>query len=116
MRIQRVIVLTAAVAFLVLPAIRSTAQKNPGRSPDADWPMFNRDYAGTRFSPLTQINTSNVTNLKQAWTYKLRPHDGKLLTGLSAGGNFSGDHADRCERSDVSAGGQSGRCTRTGDR
>ena len=46
MRIQRVIVLTAAVAFLILPAIRSTAQKTPGRSPDADWPMFNRDYAG----------------------------------------------------------------------
>src|SRR6476661_8317087 len=84
MRIQRVIVLTAAVAFLVLPAIRSTAQKTNGRSPDADWPMFNRDLTGTRFSPLTQINTTNVTKLTQAWTYKLRPNDGKALTGQSA--------------------------------
>src|SRR5215471_13318260 len=83
MRISRVIVLIVAVALLVLPAIRSTAQKSPGRSPDADWPMFNRDYAGTRFSPLTQINTTNVTKLTTAWTYKLRPHDGKPLTGQS---------------------------------
>ena len=45
--------------------------------------MFNRDLAGTRYSPLTQINTTNVANLKVAWTYKLRPRDGKPLTGQS---------------------------------
>jgi quinoprotein glucose dehydrogenase len=36
-----------------------------------DWPMYTRDLAGTRFSPLKQINTSNVSKLDQAWTYKL---------------------------------------------
>jgi quinoprotein glucose dehydrogenase len=83
MRISRVVFLIAAAAVFILPATRGTAQKPAGRSPDADWPMFNRDLAGTRFSPLTQINASNVTNLKQVWTYKLRPHDGKPLTGQS---------------------------------
>jgi len=83
MRTSRVVFLVAAAALLLLPATRGTAQKTAGRSPDADWPMFNRDLAGTRFSPLTQINTTNVANLKQAWTYKLRPHDGKPLTGQS---------------------------------
>jgi len=39
--------------------------------------MFNRDLAGTRFSPLTQINVSNVSKLAPAWSYKLRPRDGK---------------------------------------
>ncbi|HEY2384402.1 MAG TPA: PQQ-binding-like beta-propeller repeat protein [Terriglobia bacterium] len=84
MRISRVVFLIAAAAVAVLPITLSTAQKPAGRSPDADWPMFNRDLAGTRFSPLTQINTSNVAKLKQVWTYKLRPHDGKPLTGQSA--------------------------------
>src|SRR6516165_4347697 len=83
MRISRVVLLLAASVLLVLPAMLGTAQKPAGRSPDGDWPMFNRDLAGTRFSPLTQINTSNVTKLKQAWTYKLRPHNGKALTGQS---------------------------------
>jgi quinoprotein glucose dehydrogenase len=35
--------------------------------PRTDWPAQNRDLAGTRYSPLTQINTKNVANLKQVW-------------------------------------------------
>src|SRR5512146_2657533 len=35
---------------------------------DGDWPNYNRDLAATRYSPLTQINTSNVGTLKQVWT------------------------------------------------
>ena len=50
--------------------------------PASDWPMFNRDPAGTRYSPLTQINATNVTKLTQAWTYKFnRP--GKQIRGDS---------------------------------
>jgi quinoprotein glucose dehydrogenase len=33
--------------------------------------MYNRDLGGTRFSPLTQVTTSNVSNLKVAWSYRL---------------------------------------------
>src|ERR1051325_9530370 len=72
------------VGLGILVAAAGIAQQTTPRSPDADWPMFNRDLAGTRFSPLTQINTSNVGRLTQAWSYKLRPHDGKPLTGQSA--------------------------------
>jgi len=43
------------------------------RTPAADWPMFNRDLASTRYSPLTQINPSNVAGLAQVWTYRLQP-------------------------------------------
>ncbi len=39
--------------------------------PPGDWPNFNRDVGGTRFSPLTQVNTTNVSKLAQAWTYFL---------------------------------------------
>ena len=40
-----------------------------------DWPTQNYDLAGTRFSPLKQINTTNVSRLKQVWTFKLRTDD-----------------------------------------
>src|SRR2546425_5562259 len=72
-----------ALVLLITATAALTGQKGKSRSPDTDWPMFNRDLAGTRYSPLTQINTTNVANLKVAWTYKLRPHDGKPLTGQS---------------------------------
>lgn len=48
----------------------------------SDWPMFNRDLAGSRYSPLTQINTANVGKLAKAWTYAFeRP--GKPISGDS---------------------------------
>ncbi len=58
-------VCTALTAFLAAPA---KAQQT-----GADWPMYNRDLASTRFSPLTQINTDNVAKLTQAWSYPMRP-------------------------------------------
>ncbi|HEX5045797.1 MAG TPA: PQQ-binding-like beta-propeller repeat protein [Gammaproteobacteria bacterium] len=36
-----------------------------------DWPSYNRDLAGTRYSPLTQITGINVGDLRQAWAYRL---------------------------------------------
>lgn len=36
-----------------------------------DWPSYNRDLAGMRFSPLEQIDVSNVRDLRQAWVYPL---------------------------------------------
>jgi glucose dehydrogenase len=35
--------------------------------------MYNRDLASTRFSPLEQINTDNVSKLTQAWSFAMRP-------------------------------------------
>jgi glucose dehydrogenase len=55
-----------------------------GAQSGADWPMYNRDLASTRYSPLTQINAGNVAGLTQAWSYAMRPGG----TG-PAGGAFS---------------------------
>src|ERR1700733_11885354 len=66
--------------MLLLPALLSQAA-TPQK--DADWPMFNRDLAGTRYSPLTQINTANVDTLTKAWTY-LFNREGKTISGDSA--------------------------------
>jgi quinoprotein glucose dehydrogenase len=38
--------------------------------PGDEWPFYGGDQAGSRYSSLTQINKSNVKNLKPAWTWK----------------------------------------------
>ena len=40
--------------------------------PDGDWRTINRDLASTRYSPLRDINKTNVTRLTQAWSYALK--------------------------------------------
>ena len=52
-------------------APQASAQKNNQDIPAGDWRTINRDLASTRFSPLKQINTGNVANLKEAWNYTL---------------------------------------------
>ena len=51
-------------------------------SEGGDWPTYNRDLAGTRYSPLTQINTKNVSTLTQVWSYRLRPEPGKSVPAI----------------------------------
>ena len=35
-----------------------------------EWPFYGGDAGGTRHSPLKEINRSNVTKLKTAWTFR----------------------------------------------
>ena len=37
--------------------------------PERDWPAHGRDAGAQRYSRLRQINTTNVSNLRLAWTY-----------------------------------------------
>ena len=37
---------------------------------DGEWPHYNGDIRGTRYSPLDQINTSNFSKLEVAWRFK----------------------------------------------
>src|SRR5437867_6700995 len=57
---------------LLLAAMAGLALAVP---PANDWPTQNRDLAGTRYSPLTQIHTGNVNRLSPAWTFRLRSDD-----------------------------------------
>ena len=47
------------------------------RAQSAGWPAYGGDPGGSRFSSATQINKSNVTQLKVAWTFHTGalPHD-----------------------------------------
>ena len=76
---KRNIISSATAALGVFLAVQVIAQQ-PGRnlvpltedvlknpSPN-DWLMYNRTYDAQRFSPLQQINKSNVSQLKLAWS------------------------------------------------
>jgi glucose dehydrogenase len=61
----------AATAGIGL-ALAATGAGGPSRAQDgADWPQHNLDLRGGRYSPLNQINKSNVGSLKLKWTYEL---------------------------------------------
>jgi quinoprotein glucose dehydrogenase len=73
----------SGIAAPVSPPVRGEG-RTAVASAAADWPMYNRDYAGTRYSPLRQIDTDNVTRLARAWSYKLgRSTTSGELTGGS---------------------------------
>jgi quinoprotein glucose dehydrogenase len=55
-------------AAVLLAAFDVAAGAQPG-----DWPTYGHDPGGMRYSPLKQIDTSNVTQLEVAWTYHMRP-------------------------------------------
>lgn len=49
----------------------------PANAPvDDDWAAYGRSQAGQRYSPLTQINRDNVSQLQQAWVF----HTGDVPT------------------------------------
>ena len=66
----------------VLPGY-SGGRFNPApNTPPGEWTSQARDYANTRYSPLNQINTSNVGRLQVAWTFSdgaLYGHEGAPL-------------------------------------
>ncbi len=66
---------------LVLAATLPLAFAQTTPIPAGDWPRYTRDLANTKFSPLTQINTTNISKLAPAWTYRLRT-DAELLHDL----------------------------------
>lgn len=51
-------------------AVTTAFAEQPG-----DWSSYGKDAGGTRFSPLKEITVSNVSKLKVAWRYDLRPAD-----------------------------------------
>ncbi|MGA9885238.1 MAG: pyrroloquinoline quinone-dependent dehydrogenase [Candidatus Acidiferrales bacterium] len=62
--------------ILLFAAFALGLSSSPARaqtSSAANWPMYNRDLASTRFSPLKQINADNVSKLARAWSYSMRP-------------------------------------------
>jgi alcohol dehydrogenase (cytochrome c) len=51
------------------PVVADTSANFAPNDPPGEWRRAGRDYAGTRFSTLDQVDTTNVTRLKIAWTF-----------------------------------------------
>src|SRR5437016_9474542 len=92
-RFQEVIVsnrkfaLPSIVSFLAIAACTPPAPLNaPGSTGAAgDWLSYNRTLPGDRFSPLAEINRSNVAQLRSVCTYTLpeetSPQPGPIVVG-----------------------------------
>lgn len=77
----------APAATDVVKSIRPVTDEMLRRPDPADWLMWRRTYDGWGYSPLDQINKSNVKDLRVAWSWSLNPgatettpivHDGVL--------------------------------------
>jgi quinoprotein glucose dehydrogenase len=83
MTVRKLLLLAGAIAFAAAIAPFASAQN--------DWPTYGHDPAGTRYSPLKQIDRRNVTKLTRAWTYHMSSNArsggrGWEVTPLVAGG------------------------------
>lgn len=79
-RTVRLARLAAAAALAAVAAATAVAQ--PQRPSAGDWPHPAGDHALTRFSPLDQITTANVSDLAPTWTFstgQVRAHEGNPL-------------------------------------
>lgn len=60
------------IATLSTFAIRvALGRSGPTQSANVDWPTYEANQGGNHYSPLAQINRSNVKNLRVAWTYDI---------------------------------------------
>jgi len=72
--------LAASVAAGVVAA--PVGDSSSSRRGDGEWSMPGGDYAATRFSTLSQINSRNATRLRPVWTFStgvLGGHEGQPL-------------------------------------
>src|SRR5579884_4325135 len=80
-----ILALLLSAAAAALPAAAQTGTRN------GEWRYYGGDAGTTKYSPLDQINASNVKDLKIAWEWKSqnfgkRPDFNWEVTPLMAGG------------------------------
>src|SRR5438105_7001712 len=62
-----------------------TGATRSAETDDGQWLMPAHDYASTRFSALTEINTGNVSRLQAAWTFSTGVERGHEAAPLVVG-------------------------------
>jgi quinoprotein glucose dehydrogenase len=62
--VRRIFAVMMSSAFLAAAGTAAAAV------PETDWPAYGGDAGGTRYSKLTQINPSNVRDLRVAWIFR----------------------------------------------
>jgi quinoprotein glucose dehydrogenase len=72
-----VILLAATVGQVAVRYVVSASLIDLSSGGIANWPQYGRNQEGTRYTPLSQINSSNVAYLEKAWEY----HTGDFSDG-----------------------------------
>ncbi|MDE2135261.1 MAG: pyrroloquinoline quinone-dependent dehydrogenase [Alphaproteobacteria bacterium] len=98
--LKRIVVFCAGLAAVsLLPANAASAS--------TDWPTYGHDPGGMRYSPLRQITRDNVSSLKPAWVYHMKPADavvdangpgGLSFPGATPPGGANNESADAAQR------------------
>jgi quinoprotein glucose dehydrogenase len=73
------------MAVAILLAVLTPSARAQKIAP-GDWPMYRHDLEGSGYSPLKQIDTSNVDKLTQAWTMPLAERPGLEVTPIAVKG------------------------------
>ena len=82
----------AATCCIVLVLFAATAHPAPQVGPArGEWPVYGDDLGSTRYSPLDQIDASNVSDLEIAWRWSARnfgpiPENNYRTTPIMVGG------------------------------
>jgi quinoprotein glucose dehydrogenase len=76
------------VSYFVLLVLSACVLAAENRTA-SEWPTYGHDSGGQRFSPLTQVTPDNVTSLKAAWVYHMRPEGALVEQGFPRGGRSS---------------------------
>jgi quinoprotein glucose dehydrogenase len=92
--LSRRAILAAGLAMTLAGGLWAGAQKAKDDSAatavqEADgneWPTYGHDSGGMRYSPLTQVDTSNVSGLSVAWVYHMKPEGYVAPVGRGRGG------------------------------
>lgn len=70
------------VGILLFVSVASHAQLVTTKTKNESWPTYGNDAGGNRYSPLTQVNSNNVKNLRPVWTF--RTGELETYTGTNA--------------------------------
>ncbi len=71
MKIRHLILSIAACGALIVPAFGQLTQAQIQKPSPDSWPTYHGDYYGRHYSPLTQINQTNVKHLSLAWVARM---------------------------------------------
>src|SRR5271170_6175162 len=78
--------LIAALAAVSITCASQHAEAQAKAKNTADWPVYGGQAAGDHYSTLTQINRSNVSQLRVAWTYDSGEQGGIQTSPIIVGG------------------------------
>ena len=71
-------------------AVSTVVDISPGdlrvSPPGANWPSYNGDYSGRRYSSLSQINSANVGQLRAQWAFHVRASSDLEVTPVAVDG------------------------------